>query len=101
MIILREGGAMWRGKWPYLGASGGSGVTLGLGAARVVATVLIVVLLLLLRATTKHGEDGRRGDRGLGLLSGGGGLNGGGGRSGLLDLGLGGVGRAHFDFVYI
>lgn len=43
----------------YLAILGG--LTLSLGAARVVATVF-VVLLLLLRATTEHGKNGRRGD---------------------------------------
>ena len=46
--------------------SSGSGITLGLGAARVVAAVLILVLLLLLCAAAEHGEDGILGDRGLG-----------------------------------
>src|SRR5690242_12040935 len=61
--------------------SGGS-ITLGLGAARVVAAVLLVVLLLLLGAASEHGEDGGGGD---GLLLALGGLD------GRVDLGLGAV----------
>jgi hypothetical protein len=49
---------------------GSSSLTLGLGAAGVVAAVL-VILLLLLGASTEHGEHGRRGDCGLVLALGG------------------------------
>jgi hypothetical protein len=45
----------------YIILGGGSGITLGLGAARDVTPVL-VLLLLFLFATSKHGEHGRRGD---------------------------------------